>query len=193
MGHWYSKGKITGWVAGAVPLWVITALLALAGCSSATHAATTVAAAKPEAKATGQPSTDQSGIQKAVATWVAAIIDDNPAQLCSVMGQPATAGSPAQPITAQLCKGSGPQQVVDAWRPRFTPQHLKGKPMVQVSQVPVTGSTASVPARDVDVNGQTLHAILVTHGFQQNMTNDTIYTTKINGSWCVTGFLIPQG
>ncbi|MFG2525637.1 hypothetical protein [Streptomyces sp. NPDC048527] len=190
MGHWDSRGKATGRVAGIGLLCTLTALLV--GCSSTTHTATaTATATKPGA--TAQPSTDQTGIQNIVATWVAAIINGNPAQVCSVMGQPATATSPPQHVTPKLCAGKGPQQVVDAWRPRFTPKHMTGRPTVRVSQVPVTGSTASVPARDIDVNGQSLHAILVSHGAIPSTTNDKIRITKINGSWCVTGFFGPQG
>ncbi len=134
-------------------------------------------------------------MQKAVATWVAAIIDDNPAQLCSVTGQPASASSPAQATTPQVCAGQGPQEVVTTWRRWFTPQHVTGvgQALVRVFQVPATGNTGSVPARDVDVDGQSLHAILVSHGFQPGMTNDNIYIAEINGSWRVTGFLVPQG
>ncbi len=205
MGHWNSRAGATGWVGGAAVLFTAVALLA--GCSGTAHTAAANTTTKPAAPSrstspspaastatsTAQLSSDQSGIQKAVATWVAAIIEGNPAQLCSVTGQLATATSPAQASSPQLCAGGGPQEVVTAWRPRFTPEHLVGHPTVRVSQVPVFGNVASVPAREVDVNGQSLHAIMVSHGLQANATDDTIYTTKINGSWLVTGFLVPQG
>jgi hypothetical protein len=66
---------------------------------------------------------------------------------------------------------------------------MTGQPSVRVSQVPVTGNTAKVPARDIYVNGQSLRAILVanSHGLKPSQVHATIDTTKINGSWYVTG------
>lgn len=192
MGHRNSRGKAPEWVAGTVLLFTATALLA--GCSSTTgHTATVPSTTKPGAPATTAPppSNDQSGIQKVVATWVAAIIDGDPAQLCSVSGQPASGTSPAQPTNPEVCAGAGPQEVVTAWRPKFTPEHMTGHPTVRVSPVPVSGSSASIPARKIEVNGQSLHAVLVSHGFEASATSDIVYTSKVNGSWLVTGFLLP--
>jgi ketosteroid isomerase-like protein len=192
MSHWVSTGKTMGWIAGTV---LLCAALLLAGCSRTHHTAITPTptTTKPGARAQAKtaPSADQRAIGKTVATWVTAMIDGNAAQLCSVMGQPATATSPAQPAPSQLCAGAGPQKIVNAWRPSFTPDHMTGQPKVRVSRVPVTGNTASVPARDIHVNGQSLHTLLVSHGLLKNATLDNIHTNKINGSWRVTGFLMP--
>jgi hypothetical protein len=67
---------------------------------------------------------------------------------------------------------------------------MTSQPSVRVSQVPVTGNTAKVPARDIYINGKSLHALLVStsHGLQPNQIHATIDTTKINHSWYVTGF-----
>jgi hypothetical protein len=104
------------------------------------------------------------------------------------MGQPATAKSPTRPVNPQKC-GKDAQKIINVWRPQFTPKNMKGQPSVRVSQVPVTGNTAKVPARDIYVNGQSLHTILVSnsHGLQPNQVHAIVDAAHVQNRWYITG------
>jgi hypothetical protein len=70
---------------------------------------------------------------------------------------------------------------VKFWGPSLTPKNMTGKPSVRVSQVPVNGNTAKIPARDIHVNGQSVVAN------SHQLRNVHFDTTRIKGSWYVSG------
>lgn len=77
---------------------------------------------------------------------------------------------------------------VASFRKAFTPKHATGRPVVRVSQVPVQGTTAVVPAKDITVGGQPLSRILVTNssGFKPGQVQARADVTRIRGTWYVS-------
>ncbi|AXK37145.1 hypothetical protein DVA86_07035 [Streptomyces armeniacus] len=207
-----SLGKRTvGWVAGVA----LTAVVAgVTGCSNDSGSdsdsdADSAANEKPETKssapadpeqppgedgATADPSAPrQSSGQEAIASWVTAIIKNQPRKACLVMAEPAKGSTPAQVGSPEMCNGKGTEgkqmkEGLGRFRESFTPKPPTDNPKVEVAQVPATGGKMDVPADKVTVDGQTLHEIILSHstGMKPGQLDVRFEASEIKGAWYVT-------
>lgn len=185
-----------------------TALLALAGCSSSTGPAVNTAAATPQGSATPASSSnaDSDGTSAtgtpatALAAWVSDVVEGDYLAACSKMALPANGTATGTPIpgTAALCTkptrfgtaSTSPESIIKALHPSFTPKSLSGKPVVTVVPVAATGSSVSVDAKQISIDGTPLVQVIASNstGVSAAQLQVTFALTRLNGSWYVSDF-----
>ncbi|WP_211121515.1 hypothetical protein [Streptomyces yatensis] len=208
------KKTAAGWIAGVCVL--LAAAPALTGCStdsdsskpkgkdgsaSAAPSASTGTTAEPTPSPTGRPGPGgRSTVQEAVATWVAAVVQDQPKKACLVMATSADGGSPAKPNTAAMCGGDTPQarqmkQQVHRLHASFAPDQPKNPPTVKVAKVPVADQKATVDGEQITVDGQTLKAIVLSNstGVKEDEIGVRVEAAVVGGRWYVTDLGLSVG
>lgn len=200
-----SKTKLTGAVVGAA-----VALLGFAGCSSSAHAGTTAAGnttpaqsstasspdSSPSSAASGAPDNAATAAQ-GLSDWVAAVVDGDYTKACRDMAAPA-AGATSGPLHPAAAADCTPNSTPVAGEPSpvtelhdlhtsFTPADAAGPTVVHINGVAPTGSTVTVHANQIVIDGKTLTQIVVSHSTGVTAANLDISfeMAKIAGSWYV--------
>ena len=196
------RARRVGSIAGAA----VAAVVVLAGCSSDSEPAAdkkpsasdspAADADKPDDQASASaqaPDVDRTTAEKAVATWVTAVIKGQPEQACLVMAEPATDSAPAQVGSAEKCGEDAPERKemeknLGQFRESFTPQPPTDDPKVEVTQAPATGDQVEIPADKITVDGQTLEKIVLSHstGVEEGQLDIKVQSSKIEDAWYVT-------
>ncbi|PGH47905.1 hypothetical protein [Streptomyces sp. Ru87] len=202
------RTRNVGWIAGGA----LAAAVILTGCSGDTGSASDASDKEPAASSTAEAGAgsagegkqedaaasqgsgvDRSTGEKAVATWVAAVVKGEPEEACLVMGEPAEGGAPAQVGSEAMCEGDGTkakqmEQGIGRFRESFTPDPPTDNPKVEVAHVPASGGTAVFPADKITVDGQRLDKIILSNstGLDAGELDVQLQSTKIEDEWYVT-------
>ncbi|UCM88124.1 hypothetical protein [Streptomyces marincola] len=153
----------------------------------------------PADEAGGAPEGEGGGgatADEAVATWIAAIIENEPVDACLVMGTPGADGTPTA-NTAELCAegGAGSGEGVAAFREAFSPEGTGAPPVVEVAGDAAASGTATFDGEQITVDGQTLQDIVVSNstGIEAGQIGLEVESTEIDGAWYVTDINLSFG
>jgi hypothetical protein len=140
-------------------------------------------------KAAGGAST----AEKALATWIGAVVSNNFTQACSIMAD--TEENPPKTFSAETCASDDPtvkplHTVLDGLRTAFTPDNAPNPPKVEITGPAATGTEAKITADKVSIAGQNLDDIVLAHstGVQPGQAKITFGLTKLKNGWYVTDF-----
>lgn len=178
------------------------ALLGLAGCgSSSQHAAGSSATTATTSQGAGSGSTASSSTPSAtLSAWMTDIVEGDYASACTKMALSAngTATGTPTPGTPALCSkvsqtgdiSTSPESIIKDLHASFTPKSLSGKPSVTVNSLSATGSTVTVDAKQVSINGTPLDQVIVSNstGVTTSALKVTFSLTRIGGTWYVSNF-----
>lgn len=194
------RTRRVGAVAGAA----VAAVVGLAGCSddakSGESRKPSVSGSpvddKSESADEGSPVTsgvDRSSAEKAVSGWVAALIKGEVEEACLLMAEPADGSRPAQVGSEKTCGDGAPERkrmeaTLGQFKESFTPDPPSDDPKVEVTQAPATGDKVTVPAASINVDGQALDEIVLSHstGVTQDQLDIKVESSRIEDSWYVT-------
>ncbi|MEO3752489.1 hypothetical protein [Streptomyces sp. B6B3] len=147
--------------------------------------------AAQDEQTTGQ-ATGQATAGEAVATWVTAIIEDQPVDACLAMGTPGADGAHVA-NTREMCQGDSPEAVearegVSSLRESFTPENPGNPPVVEAAGGAESGGTATFDGEQVTVDGQPLTDVVVSNstGVEPGQIGIGIDATEIDDRWYVT-------
>ncbi|MEU0950360.1 hypothetical protein ABZ379_48190 [Streptomyces canus] len=190
--------------AGAIAGAAVAAVVGLAGCSDDTEpgegqkqsvSGSPVDAKGESAEEGASPASgvDRSSAEKAVAGWVAALIKGETERACLLMAEPADGSKPAQVGSEKTCGDHAPERkrmeaTLGQFKKSFTPDPPSDDPKVEVTQAPGTGDKVTVPAAEINVDGQSLDKIVLSHstGVTQDQLDIKIESSRIEDSWYVT-------
>jgi hypothetical protein len=194
------RTRRVGAIAGAV----VAAAVGLSGCSDDTDPGE-----RQKQSATGSPvdeksepadeasspvsGVDRSSAEKAVAGWVTALIKGEIEKACLLMAEPAKGSKPAQVGSEKTCGDDAParkrmQATLGQFKESFTPDPPSDDPQVEVTQASATGDKVTVPAAKINVDGQALDKIVLSHstGVTQDQLDIKVESSRIEDSWYVT-------
>jgi len=136
---------------------------------------------------------DRSSAEMAVAGWIAALIKGDIEQACLLMAEPADGSEPAQVGSEKRCGYDAPERkrmeaTLGRFKESFTPDPPSDDPKVEVTQAPGTGDKVTVPASKINVDGQALDKIVLSHstGVTQDQLAIKVESSRIEDSWYVT-------
>ncbi|MDH6553796.1 hypothetical protein M2162_007893 [Streptomyces sp. SAI-041] len=194
------RTRRVGALAGAV----VAALVGLTGCSDETEpseaqkqsaSGSPVDATSESADADASPASgvDRSSAENAVAGWVAALVKGEIEQACLLMAEPADGSEPAQVGSEKTCGDDAPERkrmeaTLGRFKESFTPDPPSDDPKVEVTQAAGSGDKVTVPAARINVDGQALDKIVLSHstGVTQDQLDIKVESSRIEGSWYVT-------
>ncbi|MDQ0779610.1 hypothetical protein QF026_008076 [Streptomyces aurantiacus] len=205
------RARRIGSIAGVA----VAAVVGLAGCSDdkdsasdeKSSASSSSASSSPASDAektgddasasSGASAADQSTAEGAVAAWVAAVIKGEPKDACLVMADPAADSKPAKVGSEETCADDAPERkqmdkTLGSIRESFTPEPATGDPKVDVTKVPPTGDTVVFPADKINIDGQTLKEVVLSHstGVTADQLEVSVQAGKIEDAWYVTNLKI---
>lgn len=184
------------------PVFTLTAaaasLLGLAGCASGSQHAASSSARSPLSSTAG--TVGSSTPATTLSAWLADVIDGDYASACLKMaispGSTAT-GAPV-PITPASCtktiplgdSTTSPETILQDMHAAFTPASMSGHASVKVAPISATGSTATVDATQISVNGTPLIQVIVANstGVTAQNTEVDFSLTSLRGTWYVSDF-----
>ncbi|MGW3291629.1 hypothetical protein ACWDR3_44100 [Streptomyces sp. NPDC001002] len=147
----------------------------------------------PEGGSSAASGVDRSSAEKAVTGWVAAIIKGDVEEACLLMAEPADGSRPAQVGSTKTCGDGAPERermkaTLGQFKESFTPDPPSNDPKVEVTQDLGTGDKVTVPAAKINVDGQALDKIVLSHstGVTQDQLDIKVESSRIEGSWYVT-------
>jgi hypothetical protein len=214
--HFTSNRTRLAWT-GAAAAAMATAMLSAAGCSSTSKVADTSATSSssgPQASTdagvgstTAASSTSGSATASAaMTTWVKDVVDGQYQPACLQMAEVATATSAPRTgsvtTCADLTKPIGlagstvtEESILKQLHASFAPTKASGGTQVQVTGVNPTGSTATVSAKQISIDDQTLFTIMLSRstGVTADQLNATFDVSEISGRWYVTDFNLQAG
>ncbi len=194
------RTRRVGAIAGAV----VAAVVGLSGCSddpkpaegkkpSASGSPVDDSSEPADAVSSPASGVDRSSAEKAVAGWVAALIKGDIEQACLLMAEPADGSEPARVGSEKTCGADAPERermesALGKFKESFTPDPPSDDPKVEVTQAPGTGDKVTVPAAEINVDGQALDKVVLSHstGVTQDQLDINVESSRIQGSWYVT-------
>lgn len=214
--HFTSNRTRLAWK-GAAAAAMATAMLSAAGCSSTNKVADTSATSStsgPQASTdAGAGSTTAASsasgsatASAAMMTWVKDVVDGQYQPACLQMAEVAAATSAPRTgsvtTCADLTKPIGlagstvtEESILKQLHASFAPTKASGGTQVQVTGVNPTGSTATVSAKQISIDDQTLFTIMLSRstGVTADQLNATFDVSEISGRWYVTDFNLQAG
>jgi hypothetical protein len=145
----------------------------------------------------GASAADQSTAEGVVAAWVAAVVKGETKDACLLMAGRATDSEPAKVGSEETCADNAPERkqidgTLESIRESFTPEPPIDDPKVDVTKVPPTGDTVVFPADKININGQTLKQVVLSHstGVSADQLEVSVQAGKIKDAWYVTNLKI---
>jgi hypothetical protein len=191
------------------------ALLGLVGCGSSGSQPTASSSGATSQGTTSQGATASNSAgsgaggstsaaagtpEAALSAWVTDIVEGDYLAACTKMAVSAngTATGTPTPGTPALCTkasqtgavSSSPETLIKDLHPSFTPKSLSGQPSVAVSPVSASGSTVTVDAKQVSIDGTPLNQVIVANstGVSTSDVQVTFSLTRLGGTWYVSNF-----
>ncbi len=205
------RARRVGSIAGVA----VAAVVGLSGCSDDTDSASGGKSSESSSSASGSPASDaektgddasapsgastadQSTAEGVVAAWVAAVVKGEPKDACLVMADLAADSKPATVGSEETCADDAPERkqmdkTLGSIRESFTPEPPTDDPKVDVTKVPATGAKVVFPADKIDINGQTLKEVVLSHstGVTADQLEVSVQAGKIKDAWYVTNLKI---
>jgi hypothetical protein len=189
---------------GAIAGAAVAAVVGLSGCSEdpesgesqkqpASSSTVEDKSKSPEGDSSSATGVDRSSAENAVSGWVAALIKGDVEEACLLMAEPADGSRPAQVGSDKTCGDDAPERkrmeaTLGQFKKSFTPDPPSADPKVKVTQALGTGDKVTVPAARINVDGQALDKIVLSHstGVTQDQLDIKVESSRIKGSWYVT-------
>ena len=185
-----------------------TALLGLAGCAGSTvPVASSPATMSQGSGTTPNSSSTSSGDSSAASTpaaalsaWLGDIVDGHYQEACTRMAVSAngTASGTPVPGTPALCAKTAqtgsittsPETIIKDLHPSFTPKSMSGQASVKVDPVSATGSSVTIDAKQVSIDGTPLVQVIVSNstGVTAAELKVNFTLTRLNQTWYVSNF-----
>ncbi|MFJ6087929.1 hypothetical protein ACIQI8_41805 [Streptomyces sp. NPDC092369] len=194
------RARRVGAIAGAA----VAAIVGLSGCSDdpesgegqkqpVSSSPVNDKSKSPEAGSAAASGVDRSSAEKAITGRVAALIKGDVEEACLLMAEPADGSRPAQVGSAKTCGDDAPERgrmkaTLGQLKESFTSDPPSTDPKVEVTQALGAADKVTVPAAEINVDGQALDKIVLSHstGVTQDQLDIKVESSKIEDSWYVT-------